>query len=239
MKRRRLLLRLKAQNRIAPIFLRSNHGRVFTTFPEQSRWRLVWLGPHTLAGYQTVVGFRGRVQTLFAFNRNYDKEGEILRPEATLAKVLGFLVERTKEGDEHGEKTLRPLRKGVIDIALRANVSHKIVDRYLGALASVTESQSLAELTEHACGAVSWRGRRTRGLRPLSEDDAALWEAVSQGDWIIAGFRNKDIRTRLYPGNPPTTPQRVLWQPEGACGLSERNLLFQVVTRARTIPIRA
>ena len=71
----------------------------------------------------------------------------------------------------------------------------------------MTESQSLAELTEHACGAVQWRGRRARGLRPLSEDDAALLEAVSRGDWIIAGFRNKDIRTLLYLGNPPTTPE--------------------------------
>jgi hypothetical protein len=152
-------------------------------------------------------GVRVRHSSAHGDCKMYDKEGEILRPEVTLAKVLGFLVERTKEGDDQGEKTLRPLRKGVIDIALRADVSQKIVDRYLEALASVTESQSLAELTEHACGAVQWRGRRARGLRPLSEDDAALLEAVSRGDWIIAGFRNKDIRTLLYLGNPPTTPE--------------------------------
>jgi hypothetical protein len=153
-------------------------------------------------------GVRVRHSSAHGECKMYDKEGEMLRPEVTLAKgVSGFLVERTKEGDDHGEKTLRPLRKGVIDMAQRAEVSQQIADRYLDALASVTESQSLAELSQDACQAVQWHGRRARGLRPLSEDDAALLEAVSRGDWIIAGFRNKDIRTLLYPRNPATTPE--------------------------------
>jgi len=75
----------------------------------------------------------------------YDKEGEILRPEATLTKVSGFRVERTKEGDEQGKKDRRSLRKGVVDMALRAEVSQRIADRYMDALASVTISETLAE----------------------------------------------------------------------------------------------
>ena len=136
----------------------------------------------------------------------YDKEGEILRPEVTLTKVSGFRVQRTKQGDEQGKKERRPLRKGVVDMALRAEVSQQIADRYLDALASVTVSQTLGELTQQTCQAVQWRGRRARGLRPLSEDDAALLEAVSRGDWIIAGFRNKDIRALLYPPSSDATP---------------------------------
>jgi len=152
-------------------------------------------------------GVRVKHATVHGACKMYDKEGELLRPEVTLAKVDGFLVERTKEGDELGQKALRPLRKGVVDMPLRAEVSQQIADRYLGALASVAESQSLAELTQHTCEAVQWRGRRVRGLRPLSEDDAALLEAVSSGDWIISGFRNKDIRTLLYRTNPEATPE--------------------------------
>jgi hypothetical protein len=151
-------------------------------------------------------GVRVKHSTANGACKMYDKEGEILRPEVTLDKVEGFLVRRTKTGDEQGGKALRPLRKGVVDMALRAEVSQQIADRYLDALASVTESQSLAELTQHTCQAVQWHGRRVRGLRPLSADDAALLEAVSSGDWMIAGFRNKDIRAWLYTANPEATP---------------------------------
>ena len=131
----------------------------------------------------------------------YDKEGEILRPEVTLDKVSGFLVPRTKEGEENGEKKMLPLRKGVVDMPLRAEVSQKIADRYLEALASVAETRTLADLTQPVSQAVQWHGRRVRGLRPLSADDTALLEAVANGDWLIAGFRNKDLRAILYPGN--------------------------------------
>lgn len=137
----------------------------------------------------------------------YDKEGEILRPEVTLTKVSGFQVERTKQGDEQGEKKKRPLRKGVVDMPLRAEVSQQIADRYLGALASVVISETLAQLTQGICQPVQWRGRRARALRPLSEDDATLLEAIARGEWMVAGFRNKDIRTLLYPPNPEATPE--------------------------------
>jgi hypothetical protein len=69
----------------------------------------------------------------------------------------------------------------------------------------VTETQTLAELTQHVCQAVQWHGRRVRGLRPLSAEDTTLLEAVSRGDWLIAGFRNKDIRGLLYAANPDAT----------------------------------
>jgi hypothetical protein len=69
----------------------------------------------------------------------------------------------------------------------------------------VTESQTLAELTQQICQAVQWHGRRARSLRPLSAEDTTLLEAVCRGDWLIAGFRNKDIRGLLYAANADAT----------------------------------
>jgi hypothetical protein len=128
----------------------------------------------------------------------YDKEGEILRVEATLANVRSFKVLRTKEGEEQGEKEMLRLRKGVVDMPQRAEVSQQIGERYLDGLASVSETQTLAQLTKDTCKPAQWKGRRARGLRPLSEDDATLLDAVARGDWIVAGFHNKDIRDLLY-----------------------------------------
>jgi len=154
-------------------------------------------------------GVRVRHSTANGACKMYDKEGEILRPEVTLSNVDGFKVLRSKEGDEEGAKSLRPLRKGVVDIVLRAEVSQQIADRYVDALASVAETTSLGELTHDICETVQWRGRRARGLRPLSEDDATLLEAVSRENWLTTGFRNKDIRTFLYPSVTELTPKDI------------------------------
>jgi hypothetical protein len=42
-----------------------------------------------------------------------------------------------------------------------------------------------------------------RALNPLAEGDAALLRAVSAGEFVIAGFRNEDIRRRLFPDAEP------------------------------------
>jgi hypothetical protein len=43
-----------------------------------------------------------------------------------------------------------------------------------------------------------WHGRPVRALNPLAADDVALLEAVSRGEFVISGFRNRDIRAILY-----------------------------------------
>jgi hypothetical protein len=37
-----------------------------------------------------------------------------------------------------------------------------------------------------------------RALNPLAKEDAALLEAVSRGEFLIHGFRNRDLRAILY-----------------------------------------
>jgi hypothetical protein len=43
------------------------------------------------------------------------------------------------------------------------------------------------------------------GLEPLAEADAALLAAVNGGEFAINGFRNRDVRQRLY-GERPADP---------------------------------
>jgi hypothetical protein len=43
-------------------------------------------------------------------------------------------------------------------------------------------------------------GRRDRGLNPWSEKDGALLEVISRGEWVLNGFRNRDVRAALHPG---------------------------------------
>ena len=135
----------------------------------------------------------------------YDKFGVILRPETTINNPSCFRVYRPREGDPDGTKTWRVLRRGVADLHRRAQVSEACNDRYLSALAEVDTSIPIGRLAAKVCRPVKWRGQRVRALRPWADDDQALLEAMARGEFAINGFRNRDLRTLLYP-DPPTTP---------------------------------
>lgn len=136
----------------------------------------------------------------------YDKQASVLRVETTINDPGDFRVYRRAGGDPKSELCWRKLRKGVADMKRRAQVSQAANDRYLEALATVEKSAAVGELAAPLCKRVAGktRGERARPLNPLADGDAGLLEAVSLGQFAINGFRNRDIRAILYPGNPPT-----------------------------------
>jgi hypothetical protein len=129
----------------------------------------------------------------------YDKQMSVLRIESMLLDLDHFKVFRTKEGDDQGPRSYRPLRKGVPDMYRRAEVSAKINDRYIDSLATVEEKRTLAEVTKDLGQRVKWKGRTCRALNPLSSADASLFAAVSRGGFMIDGFSNRQIREILFP----------------------------------------
>jgi len=70
-------------------------------------------------------------------------------------------------------------------------------ERYLEAVATVAGSTPLAQLTDEVCRAVFWHGQRQRGLNPLASADALLLEAINRGEFVVNGFRNRDLRGLL------------------------------------------
>jgi hypothetical protein len=126
----------------------------------------------------------------------------VLRVETTINDPHDIKVFRPKEGDEHGRKSWRILRKGVADLHRRAEVSQAANERYLNALAAADETTVLAQLTEPLCRPVQYRGGRVRALNPLAADDAQLLEAVSRGEFLVHGFRNRDLQPLLYSSQP-------------------------------------
>jgi hypothetical protein len=135
----------------------------------------------------------------------YDKFGVVLRPEVTLNDPNGIKVFRPKEGDPHGEKEWRPLRKGIADLHRRAQVCQAANERYLDALAATDTSTSLGDILRQVCRPTSHNGRRIRGLRPWSADELALFQAVNRGEFAINGLRNRDLQRLLFSG-PANTP---------------------------------
>jgi hypothetical protein len=128
----------------------------------------------------------------------YDKQGSVLRVETTINKPYDMKVYRPKEGDEEGKKDWRRLRKGVADLWRLGEVCQGANDRYLTAMAAAQQPATLAKLTEELCRPVTWEAGRARGLNPLRKDDAALLEATNRGEFILTGFRNRDLQGLLY-----------------------------------------
>jgi hypothetical protein len=137
----------------------------------------------------------------------YDKFGVVLRLENLLINVRDFKVYRTKENDPDGPMSYLRMRKGVADIHPRAEVGKKINGRYADALATVEEKTSLGELAADLGQPTTWKGRSVRALNPLAPQDVALLEAVNRGEFLIAGFRNRDLREVLFADIPEATPE--------------------------------
>lgn len=136
----------------------------------------------------------------------YDKEGSVLRAENTVHHAAAFKVYRRKEGVTRGPMSWLPLRKGIADLHRRVQLGQAANERYLDAFADADTSTPVGELIARLCPAGTANGQRHRALRPWSPDEVALIEAVSDGAHILQGFRNRDIRHRLY-GDDPADPK--------------------------------
>ena len=138
----------------------------------------------------------------------YDKEGRVLRIETTINKTEDFRVYRAKQGEPDGAKTWRPLQRSVGELWRRAQVSAAANQRYLEALASVTDKTPVGVVAEGVCQAVVKAGRRYRALNPWNESDAALLQAVSRGEYALNGLRNRDVRRQLWAKVGSTEQER-------------------------------
>ena len=89
------------------------------------------------------------------------------------------------------------LRKSVADAPRRAQVCAAVNDRYLDALAAAKVELPAGRLAAAVCQRTTKKRRRYRALNPWSPADAAVLEVVAQGEWTVAGFRNRDLRAAL------------------------------------------
>jgi hypothetical protein len=129
----------------------------------------------------------------------YDKAGSVLRVETTIGQPRDFKVFRPVHDDPNGKLEWLPLRKGVADLHRRAEVSQRSNERYLDALADADDTTPCARLFDAVSRPVIDDGRRYRALRIGDADDLAMLQVIARGEFSTAGFRNRDLRLRLYP----------------------------------------
>jgi hypothetical protein len=143
----------------------------------------------------------------------YDKEApraNVLRLETTINDPSGYRVFRAKEGAAEGApKSWQQMRKGVADLGRRVEVSRASNGRLAESLASVAETTALGELLEPLGKPVQdGRGRRQRALNPTAGADGALLRCLARGEFLINGFRNRDLRPLLCPATADAGERR-------------------------------
>lgn len=137
----------------------------------------------------------------------YDKQGSVLRVETTINDPYDLKVYRPAKGAPDGPCAWRQMRKGVVDLRRRAEVSQGCNQRYYEALATLDTSTPLRELIEPICRPTALGSCRLRGMRPWAGEDLALLRAVNRAEFTVNGFRNRDLVDVLY-GTLPQEQRR-------------------------------
>ena len=138
----------------------------------------------------------------------YDKGPNILRPEVTINNPRDLKVYRASEDNPEGPKKWLRMRKGIADLPRRAEISRKTNERYLDALARLDTTTQLQDLFSDVSRPCKHNGKIIRPLRVWTTEDQALLEAINRPEFLIAGFRNRDLARLLYPGAETTPASR-------------------------------
>jgi len=124
-------------------------------------------------------------------------EHNVLRAEMTMNTPGMFRVHRRAQGETStAPKKLRPIRKGVADIALRAKVSNEINNRFMDGVASFSDQTSMRQLLSEPTRPKFQSGRRIRALEPTGKDRELL-EAIADPAFCVSGITNAELRKRL------------------------------------------
>lgn len=121
----------------------------------------------------------------------------VLRIETTLNNPAKFRVFRHKKGQSADEEKSRlPLRKGVVDIPLRAKISQEVNDRFMNDLSTLQDETSAKTFIDQITHHRKQNGRRFRALDPTGKDRELL-QALSKPEFRISGLTNKMLRQSL------------------------------------------
>jgi hypothetical protein len=121
-----------------------------------------------------------------------------MRIETTINDPGKFKVFRRRRGQDETEPKQRlPMRKGVMDIPLRASVSQDVNNRFMEDLATPEEKAPIRSFLDDLTVHITKNGRRFRGLDPAGKDREPL-PALSDPAYMVSGLTNKMLRERLF-----------------------------------------
>lgn len=129
----------------------------------------------------------------------YDKFS-CLRVEMTINDPREFKVYKdVHHQDRTVSKRWVPMGKSISNLYRYAEVSKAANRRFLDSLQDIVPAGSIERELNEVCGKKTVRGKTVTGYNVWSKETIQLFEAISDGKYLIRGFTNKDIRIILYP----------------------------------------
>jgi hypothetical protein len=170
-----------------------------------------------IVGMRRPTGFRGAIKSDYRQRRGgfrikhwvktnvikaYRKGPRLLRVEFTFNHAADFHVYRRSPRAPDKPAKIYALRKGVADFFRYRKIGAGIVHRYLDALLHIAvPARPLHELAPLAKRKKA-HDRSYRALNPVAPTDYDLIRAVLNGEQVVHGFRNTDIRRQLFGPDP-------------------------------------
>jgi hypothetical protein len=144
--------------------------------------------------------------------KTYNKAGNVFRTETTINKTRFFRTFRQANDDPSRQPGWMKMRKGVADLERRSRISQGCNERYLDALAACPTDTTFIEVVSEVCHRVRHNGRPVRALNPAADGDMQLLRFLAQGQWALAGLRNRDLVLWLNPDaeNLPASDRKKL-----------------------------
>ncbi len=138
----------------------------------------------------------------------YDKFS-CLRAEVTINDPREFKVYKdVRHRDGTTSKRWVPMGKSIANLYRYAEVSKAANLRFLDSLCNVVPARSIEKDVNGVCGKRTVRGRTYTGYNVWEPETFRLFEAISDGRYLLRGFTNREIRRDVCRGNPDTSKER-------------------------------
>ena len=110
-------------------------------------------------------------------------------------KVFGTVLHH--DGTESNQ--WKPMGKSISNLYRYAEVSKTCNQRLIDAMTDIVPVRSIQEEIGKPCCGKTIRGRHVSGFNVWAPDVLCIMEAVSDGRYLINGFRSKDISGTIFP----------------------------------------
>ena len=145
------------------------------------------------------VGCRVKFKLKSNSVKMYDK-CSVLRIETTINdprefKVFGAV--RHHDGSE--SQQWKPMGKSISNLYRYAQVSKACNQRFIDAMVDIVPVRSVQQEIGAVCSGKTVKGKRIPGFNVWAPDVLRIMEAVSDGRYLVNGFRNKDVGKTIFP----------------------------------------
>jgi len=199
-----------------PLYAAITHTAIHAIKPEHV---VTFLGRKLSTNYQGEIGndFHTRIEgTCIKHHMGpvaiklYDKFGIIGRVECTANDVTFFQHHRTVEHrDGTIEFKLAPMRKSIYSLPALHTLLAAATYRYLDFLAAIDDPDTGLHSLEKISAPVRSADRSYRGFNLFHGADLDLFQAITRGEFTIAGFQARSLRHCL-PALSPSQISRML-----------------------------